>query len=185
LLAPAADPSLPGSSGASAAGSNPPSSPPPISHQPHPRCQTWLNSPPPPPRRTASASPAVPPTPRVHLTVGNRPVYRGNRSGSVAKKLGYRSLTKPSKPLFLFYRCGFAGFENRYGSGFLKPCPHPTTTIGLIAAPEPPSKSGSHGRSPTPQISNRPELWATGALAVEAGGWGQGRAGRTRRRRRS
>jgi hypothetical protein len=37
---------------------------------------------------------------RVHLTVGNRPGYRGNRpyrSGSVAKKLGYRSLTKPSK----------------------------------------------------------------------------------------
>jgi hypothetical protein len=37
---------------------------------------------------------------RVHLTVGNRPGYRGNRtyrSGSVRKKLGYRSLTEPSK----------------------------------------------------------------------------------------
>jgi hypothetical protein len=30
---------------------------------------------------------------RVHLTVGNRPY----RSGSVAKKLGYHSLTEPSK----------------------------------------------------------------------------------------
>jgi hypothetical protein len=38
---------------------------------------------------------------RVHLTVGNRSGYRGNRSyrsGSVWKKLGYRSLTEPSKP---------------------------------------------------------------------------------------
>jgi hypothetical protein len=37
---------------------------------------------------------------RVHLTVGNRPGYRGNRpyrSGSVAKKLSYHSLTEPSK----------------------------------------------------------------------------------------
>jgi hypothetical protein len=37
---------------------------------------------------------------RVHLTVGNRPGYRSNRpyrSGSVRKKLGYRSLTEPSK----------------------------------------------------------------------------------------
>jgi hypothetical protein len=38
---------------------------------------------------------------RVHLTVGNRSGYRGNRSypsGSVRKTLGYRSLTEPSKP---------------------------------------------------------------------------------------
>jgi hypothetical protein len=38
---------------------------------------------------------------RVHLSVGNRSGYRGNRSyrsGSVRKKLGYRSLTEPSKP---------------------------------------------------------------------------------------
>jgi hypothetical protein len=38
--------------------------------------------------------------PWVQLTVGNRPGYRGNRpyrSGSVRKKLGYRSLTEPSK----------------------------------------------------------------------------------------
>jgi hypothetical protein len=38
---------------------------------------------------------------RVHLTVGNRSGYRGNRSyrsGSVRKKLGYRSLIEPSKP---------------------------------------------------------------------------------------
>jgi hypothetical protein len=42
-----------------------------------------------------------PPGIRVHLTVGNRSGYRGNRSyrsGSVRKKLGYRSLTEPSKP---------------------------------------------------------------------------------------
>jgi hypothetical protein len=39
--------------------------------------------------------------PRVHLTVGNRNGYCGNRSyrsGSVRKKLGYGSLTEPSKP---------------------------------------------------------------------------------------
>jgi hypothetical protein len=38
---------------------------------------------------------------RVHLTVGNRSGYRDNRSyrsSSVRKKLGYRSLTEPSKP---------------------------------------------------------------------------------------
>jgi hypothetical protein len=38
---------------------------------------------------------------RVHLTVGNRSGYRGNRSyrsASVRKKLGYRSLTEPNKP---------------------------------------------------------------------------------------
>jgi hypothetical protein len=63
----------------------------------------------------------------VHLTGGNRLGYRGNRpyrSGSVTKKLGYRSLTEPNKPLFSVYRpvlpvyqTGFAGFET-YGSGF-------------------------------------------------------------------
>jgi hypothetical protein len=68
---------------------------------------------------------------RVHLTVGNRSGYRGNRSyrsGSVRKKLGNRSLTEPSKPLFSVYRSvlpvyrtGFGGLENRSGSGFLNP----------------------------------------------------------------
>jgi hypothetical protein len=67
----------------------------------------------------------------VHLTVGNRSGYRGNRSyrsGSVRKKLGNRSLTEPSKPLFSVYRSvlpvyrtGFGGLENRSGSGFLNP----------------------------------------------------------------
>jgi hypothetical protein len=66
---------------------------------------------------------------RVHLTVGNRSGYRGNRSyrsGSVRKKVGYRSLTEPSKPLFSVYRSilpvyrtGFGDLENRSGSGFL------------------------------------------------------------------
>jgi hypothetical protein len=49
---------------------------------------------------------------RVHLTVGNRSGYRGNRSyrsGSVRKKLGNRSLTEPSKPLFSVYRSVFTG----------------------------------------------------------------------------
>jgi hypothetical protein len=65
---------------------------------------------------------------RVHLTVGNRSGYRGNRSyrsGSVRKKLGNRSLTEPSKPLFSVYRSvlpvyrtGFGGLENRSSSGF-------------------------------------------------------------------
>jgi hypothetical protein len=67
---------------------------------------------------------------RVHLTVGNRSVYRSNqsnRSGSV-KKLGYRSLNEPSKPLFLVYRSvlpvyrtGFVGLANWVGYGFLNP----------------------------------------------------------------
>jgi hypothetical protein len=71
---------------------------------------------------------------RVHLTVGNRSGYRGNRSyrsGSVRKKLGSRSLTEPSKPLFSVYRSvlpvyrtGFGGLENRSGSGFLNPGRH-------------------------------------------------------------
>jgi hypothetical protein len=68
---------------------------------------------------------------RVHLTVGNRFGYRGNRSyrsGSVRKKLGNRSLTEPSKSLFSVYRSvlpvyrtGFGGLENRSGSGVLNP----------------------------------------------------------------
>jgi hypothetical protein len=57
---------------------------------------------------------------RVHLTVGNRSGYRGNRSyrsGSVRKKLSYHSLTEPSKPYqtALFgLPVGFTGLPDRF-----------------------------------------------------------------------
>jgi hypothetical protein len=83
---------------------------------------------------------AEPPRSKVHLTVGNRSGYRGNRSyrsGSVRKKLGYRSLTEPIKPLFSvywsvlpIYRTDFGGLENRSGSGFLNPASIPASPRG-------------------------------------------------------
>jgi hypothetical protein len=87
-----------------------------------------------------------PPPRRVHLTVGNRSGYRGNRSyryGSVRKKLGYRSLTESSKPLFSvyrsvlpIYRTGFGGLVNRSGSGFLNPA---STALAATPPARPPA----------------------------------------------